>query len=115
MKSHNKVINGFTLMAIAFTIMLVTSPVVAATPPVFDVNLDTFSTTPNVELASVVAGIDTAVYASIFTFGGNDGSSLELDTSDDGFTNALSWVVASLNQDDFGTYLQRSPFTYSCC
>jgi len=101
--------HGFSLIALATLVLLISSPVSAVPSSGPSIGTNTYSTTPNVELGSVVAGKGQAVYASIYTFGGVDGSVIPIDTSADAFAEANSWFVSSIHQSGFSTYVKRAP------
>ena len=88
---------------------MITSPAVAIPSDVYNIQLDNYNAEPNVELANVVAGIGSSVYASIYTFGGSDGSNLPDEVQTNSFSNANSWFIASIHQSNFSDHLQRAP------
>ena len=65
MKLINNLSLGVTISAIFSIVLLITSPAVAIPSDVYNIQLDNYNAEPNVELANVVAGIGSSVYASI--------------------------------------------------
>jgi hypothetical protein len=109
MKKSLLKINGLMALAVFSLVLLISSPVAATPSSVPLTQTDAFSTTPNLEFAKVVAGKGSAVYASLFVFGGVSGSDLPVDGTADAFSNAQSWFVLGLKQEGFSTYLNRAP------
>ena len=109
MKLINNLSLGVTISAIFSIVLLITSPAVAIPSDVYNIQLDNYNAEPNVELANVVAGIGSSVYASIFTFGGSDGSNLPDEVKTPSFSTANSWFIASIHQSNFSDHLQRAP------
>ena len=100
---------GIPVIAV-FAMMLLFTSSAAAVPSVDSIKTNTLGSNPNMEFASIVAGIGSATYNEIVAFGANDGSNFPAGTAGSpGFSEAAQWVVVYSHQDGFSTYLTRRP------